>query len=103
MYGHAIITQDEDAGPGDAAIPLGRPATSGAAVRLHGLHLHGSSSTSSSCGSGDTENLRQVTTSTTLSLSLNDSDHGEFRGHGTILQEADFRNRIVRGEKTRNR
>jgi hypothetical protein len=63
---HAIITQDEDAGPGDAAIPLGRPAP-GAAVRLHGLHLHGSSS---SCGSGDTENLRQVTTNTTLSLSL---------------------------------
>jgi hypothetical protein len=26
-----------------------------------------------------------------LSLSLSDSDHGEFRGHGTILQEADFR------------
>jgi hypothetical protein len=40
------VTEDEDAGQENPAIPLGCPATGGAGqgVGFHGLHLHGFSS-----------------------------------------------------------
>jgi hypothetical protein len=69
---NVYVTEDEDAGPDNPAIPLGCPAIGGAGqgVRFHGLHLHGFSSwadTSCSSTGGDSgggeQNFRKTATS----------------------------------------